>query len=212
MGKSTAAAMLSQMGLPRHDSDAAVHRLTSYGGEAMPAIARVFPDLVQDGSLDRQSLGARAFANPAILRQLEEILHPLVRADISMFLARQCRQRAPVVVLDIPLLLETGLWSWCDLVVVVSAPGFIQRQRVLRRRGMTDRQFDRVLQYQIADPLKRRFADFVIPTGLGRGLTFRCLATLVVFASRHAADKWPPNFYRRQADARSCPRYRNHWP
>ena len=212
MGKSTAAAMLSRMGLPRHDSDATVHDLTRCGGAAVPDIGRIFPDLVRGGSLDRQLLGARAFADPAILRQLEAILHPLVRADISVFLERQCRRRASVVVLDVPLLLEAGLWSWCDVIVVVSAPGFVQRQRVLRRPGMTDLQLDRVLQRQIADRTKRRLADFVVPTGLGRGLTFRRLAALLDLARRGPAHKWPPNPYRRQADARSRPRYRNHRP
>ena len=212
MGKSTAAEMLSRIGLPRHDSDAAVHRLTRRGGAAMPAIARAFPDLVRDGVLDRRQLGARAFANPAILKQLEAILHPLVRAEITAFLACQCRRGASAVVLDVPLLLETGLWAWCDLILVVSAPTFVQRQRVLCRQGMTPAQFARVLRHQIADRTKRRLADFVVPTGLGRGLTYRGLVILTDLARRYPSGKWPPNPYRRLVDARSRPRYRNHRP
>ena len=204
--------MLSRIGLPRHDADAIVHRLTRRGGVAIPPIARVFPDLVRDGVLDRQELGRRAFADPTILRRLEKILHPLVRRDISTFLERQSRRRTSVVVLDVPLLLEAGLWSWCDLVVVVSAPTFVQRQRVLRRPGMTERQFERVLCRQMSDSMKRRFADFVVPTGLGRGLTFQRLAVLVEQARRQPPLKWPPNPYRRRADARNRPRYRDHRP
>jgi dephospho-CoA kinase len=210
MGKSTAAGMLSRMGVPRHDADAAVHRLTGRGGAAMPAIERSWPEVVREGVLDRRALGARAFREPAVLTQLEAILHPLVRADISAFLKRQCRQRAPVVVLDVPLLLEAGLWAWCDLVAVVSAPRFIQRQRVLRRPGMTEEQFERILGRQLSDGAKRRLADFVIPTGLGRGVTFRRLQALVETAKARPPDKWPPHPYRRRIDARNRPRYRNH--
>jgi dephospho-CoA kinase len=212
MGKSTAARMLSHIGLPRHDSDATVHRLTRRGGAAMPAIAAEFPELVRDGVLDRRALGERAFRDPTVLERLEAILHPLVRADISVFLKRHCRLRAPVVVLDVPLLLEAGLWAWCDLVAVVSAPPFVQRQRVLRRPGMTPAQFDRILSRQLPDLAKRRLADFVIPTGLGRGLTFRRLQALAEEAKERPPGRWPPDPYRRRTDARNRSRYRNHRP
>lgn len=212
MGKSTAAAMLSHLGLPRHDSDAAVHRLTARGGAAMPAIERSWPEVVRDGRLDRRALGAKAFREPEVLGRLEAILHPLVRAEISDFLKRNCRQRRPVVVLDVPLLLESGLWAWCDLIAVVSAPPFVQRQRVLRRPGMTEAQFARILGRQLPDRAKRRLADFVVPTGLGRGLTFRRLQALSAAAAAHPPGKWPPDPYRRRMDARNRPRYRDHRP
>ena len=212
MGKSMAVAMLSIMGVPYHDSDRTIHRVTGFDGAAVPAIARAFPELVRDGVLDRKSLADRAFADSRVLKQLELILHPFVRADITAFLRRHARYRTAAVALDVPLLFETGLWTWCDVVTVVSAPGCIQRQRVLGGRGMTKTQMDRVLTHQLPDKVKRRLADFVIPTGLGRALTFRRLAALAKVVRQSPGCKWPPNSYRRAIDARSSPRYRNDRP
>ena len=108
MGKSTAAAMLRRMGVPVHDADAAVHKLTKAGGAALPAIRAAFPDLVGKAGLDRAALSKRAFDDPAVLQKLEQILHPLVLAEQARFLRRQCAGRQRLVALDIPLLLETG--------------------------------------------------------------------------------------------------------
>ena len=137
MGKSNAAAALRRLGLPVHDADAAVHRLQAPGGAALPAIAAAFPGSVADGRLDRAALRAMLRADPAGWPRLEAIVHPLVHRAERRFLARAAARRVPAVVLDIPLLFEGGGDRRCDVTIVVSAPPFVQRARVLRRRGMT---------------------------------------------------------------------------
>lgn len=179
MGKSTAAAMLRRMGIPVHDADAAVHRLLAKGGAAVPAIAAAFPGVVGNGAVDRAALGAAVFKDPAALRRLEAIVHPLVRRAEREFLRRARRQGRRLVVLDIPLLFETGGERRCDAVAVVSAPAFLQAQRVLKRPGMTSERLSAVRASQMADAEKRRRADAVIPTGLGRRPTLRALTRLV---------------------------------
>lgn len=168
MGKSTTAAMLRRLGLPVHDADAVVHRLTAPGGLALGPIAARFPGVVADGALDRAALGARVFGDRAALKDLEAILHPLVRAAERRFLQRARRMRKRAVVLDIPLLYETGGEARCDTVWVASAGPTIQAQRVLRRSGMTRDRLKAIRARQTADAVKRRRADAVIPTGLGR--------------------------------------------
>lgn len=169
MGKSTTAAMLRRLGLPVHDADAVVHRLTAPGGPALAAIARRFPGVVgEDGRLDRAALGARVFGDRVALKDLEAILHPLVRAAERRFLQCARRMRKRAVVLDIPLLYETGGDARCDAVWVASAAPIIQAQRVLRRPGMTRDRLRAIRARQTPDAVKRRRADAVIPTGLGR--------------------------------------------
>ncbi len=179
MGKSTAARMLRRLGVPVHDADAAVHRLMARGGRAVPEIARAFPEVVVDGVVDRQRLGARVFRDPAALRRLEAILHPKVRQEAHDFVKRQRRRGAPVVVLDIPLLFETGGERLCDAVIVVSAPRFVQDARVLRRPGMTRERLAEIRARQLADAIKRRRADHVVQTGLGKCETLRGLRRIV---------------------------------
>lgn len=197
MGKTMAAAMLRRMGIPVHDSDAAVHRLLDQGGAAVPAIAAAFPGVVRNGRVDRQALGARVFGDPEALARLEAIVHPLVHRATQDFLRRCAARRVDVVVLDVPLLFETGGDRRCDLVAVVSAPFFIQRQRVLARPGMTEEKFRGILARQMPDRMKRRLADFVIPTGLGRRTTLRSLERLVSFARAARPLNWPPRPRRR---------------
>jgi dephospho-CoA kinase len=168
MGKSTAARALRRLGVPVHDSDAAVHRLLGPGGAAVRRIAEAFPSTVRAGAVDRTALGRIVFADPAALRRLEAILHPLVGASAHRFLRRHRSARTPVVALDVPLLLETGGERRCDFVVVVSAPPFLQRQRVLGRAGMTEARFAGILRQQMPDSQKRRRADAVVLTGLGK--------------------------------------------
>jgi dephospho-CoA kinase len=175
MGKSTAAAMLRRLGVPVHDADAAVHGLMAKGGAAVPAIQREFPDVVVDGAVDRRALGRRVFDDPAALRRLEAILHPRTRRAARDFIKRHRRRRTPIVVLDIPLLLETGGERLCDAVAVVSAPPFVQAARVLSRPGMTRERFARIRAQQMPDRRKRRRADFVVETGLGKAETLRRL-------------------------------------
>lgn len=180
MGKSTAAAMLRRLGVPLFDADGVVHRLLGPGGVAVQLVLSVFPGVaVGSGGIDRRLLGQRVFGDAEALERLERILHPLVRAEEKRFLARARAHRELLAVLDIPLLLETGGERRCDYVVVVSAPALIQRQRVLRRPGMTEIRLAAILKKQMADREKRRRADFVLPSGLGRNLTLRRLCSIV---------------------------------
>ncbi len=176
MGKSTAVQMLRRARVPVHDADAAVHRLMARNGAAVSAIAKAFPGTVRAGAVDRGKLGARVFGrDPKPLRRLEAILHPLVRRETKSWLSAQARRRAKVVVLDVPLLYETGGPGGYDAVVVISAPAFLQRQRVLRRGGMTPGKLAEILGRQLPDREKRARADFVVTSGLGKTPTRRGL-------------------------------------
>ena len=163
MGKSTAGKMFADEGVPMHDSDEAVHRL--YAGAAAPLVEAAFPGTVVGGSVDRTRLAEQVLGNAEALKRLEAIVHPLVRADADAFVARHRAAHAPLVVLDIPLLFETGGRDRVDKVVVVSAPENIQRQRVLARPGMSEEKLASILARQVPDAEKRRQADFVIDTG-----------------------------------------------
>ncbi|MEM6833935.1 MAG: dephospho-CoA kinase [Pseudomonadota bacterium] len=191
MGKSTAAAMLRRLGLAVFDADASVHSLMGPKGAALPALAQLFPGAVGPRGLDRQAVGAQVFASPEKKAALEALLHPMVRRLQKGFLDRQRRKRAPFVVLDIPLLFETGGHWRCDHVLVVSAPAFLQRQRALARPGMTSQKFDDILSNQMPDYKKRRYADTVIPTGLGKAVTYRALKKALFTLQR--AKKKDPN-------------------
>lgn len=195
MGKTTAAGMLRRMGLPVHDADAAVHRLFGQGGAAVAAVEAAFPGTVRDGAVDRAVLGRRVFQEHEALDQLEAIVHPLVREDANRFLRRCARRRVPIAVLDIPLLFEAGRDRDCDATVLVSAPGFLQAQRVLRRPGMTRRRLAEIRARQMPDVEKRRRADFVVRTGLSRRETLRQLARIVRLV-RHRG-RWRRNAKRR---------------
>jgi dephospho-CoA kinase len=200
MGKSVAANTFRRLGVPVHDADAAVHRLTAPNGRAIPAIAKLFPETVKGGVLDRKKLGARVFADEADLRKLEKILHPMVRRSQKRFLG--VNRRKPLVVLDIPLLFEGGNERRCHAVLVVTASKAIQRQRVMRRSGMTEEKFANILKNQMPDGEKRRRADFVVPTGIG----FRSTLRRVLRIAKHLRHgRWPR---RRHAGDRA--RHGNH--
>ena len=160
MGKSTTANFFREAGVPVHDSDAVVHRL--YEGEAVGPVEAAFPGVAVDGKIDRAKLAAKLVGNPEALRELEEIVHPLVRAVSERFIAEQAARGARVIVLDIPLLFETGGESRVDAVVVVSAPAEVQRARVLGRDGMTAERLDALLARQMSDAEKRARAHFVV--------------------------------------------------
>lgn len=179
MGKSTAHRMLAELGVPVHDADATVHRLFARGGAAVAPLEDAFPGVVADGAVDRVRLSARVMTDAAAFHRLESIVHPLVRQAEQAFLRRQRLARVPLVALDVPLLFETGGERRCDVVAVVSAPSFLQRLRVMRRPGMTADKFHGILARQMPDGEKRRRADFVVPTGLGRALTRRRLVGIV---------------------------------
>ena len=162
MGKSTTAAMFAEEGVPVWDADAAVARLYAPGGAGGSAIARLRPEAVRgDGSVDREALRHWVTADPAALPALEAAIHPLVGADRERFLAET---DAPVVLVDIPLLLETGGEALADTVVVASAPAAAQRARVLAREGMTPERLDAILARQVPDAEKRARADHVVET------------------------------------------------
>lgn len=165
MGKSTTAKMFAELGIPVHDSDEAVHRL--YAGPAVPLVEAAFPGVTVDGRIDRTLLGQRVIGNGEAIRTLEKIVHPLVRTDADAFVARHREAGAKLAVLDIPLLFETGGRERVDKVVVVTAPGDIQRQRVLARPGMSAEKFEAILARQVPDAEKRRLADYVVDTGAG---------------------------------------------
>lgn len=179
MGKTTAANMLRRLGVPVHDADATVHRLLGRGGAAVPLVEAAFPGVVRDGAVDRAVLGRRVFEDPEALRRLEAILHPLVRRAERRFLARSAAARVPIVVLDIPLLFETGAERRCDATIVVTAPRFVQRARVLRRPGMTAARLAAIEARQMPDAEKRRRADFIVRTGRDRRATLRALTRIV---------------------------------
>ena len=162
MGKSRTATFFAEAGVPVHDSDAVVHAV--YEREAVPAIARAFPGAVVDGKVDRTRLAKMVVGDDAALARLEAIVHPLVSTARDKFLAEAQARGAPVVVLDVPLLFETGGERGCDAVVVVSAPMEIQRRRAFGRPGMTEEKFAGLVAKQMPDAEKRRRADFIVDT------------------------------------------------
>ena len=177
MGKSTTARMFAEAGVPVHDSDEAVHRL--YAGKAAPLVEAAFPGTTVSGVVDRAKLGERVLADAAALKRLEAIIHPLVRADADAFLARNRAAGAPLAVLDIPLLFETGGRNRVDKVVVVTAPAEVQRQRVLARPGMTQEKLASILDKQVPDAQKRRQADFIVDTGQGMDAARAAVAAII---------------------------------
>lgn len=161
MGKSTTARMFADEGVPVWDADAVVHRLYAPGGAAVQAVKAIFPDVIEDGAVSREGLKAKIAADPTVLDRLQDAVHPLVAADRLAFLKNA---DAPVVLLDIPLLFETGADALCDKVVVVTVPHDIQKERVMARGEMTETDFQMILSRQMPDAEKRERADFVIET------------------------------------------------
>ncbi len=154
------------------------------GGAAVAAVEAAFPGVVANGAADRERLAVRVFQKPAELERLEGILHPAVRRATRAFLGRQARAGRPLVVLDIPLLFETGGGPLCDSVVVVTAPAFVQRTRVMGRRGMTPARFQAIQAKQMPDSEKRRRADFIVNTGLSKAATLRQLRAITTLVRR----------------------------
>ena len=165
MGKSTTAQMFRDQGVPVLDADEVVHAL--YGGTAVSPVESAFPGVSIDGTIDRERLRARVLGDSEALKRLECIVHPLVAEARQTFLAEARARKAPLVVLDIPLLFETGLDREVDQIVVVSAPEAVQKARVLARPGMTEAQLSAILARQVPDAEKRSRADWVVDTGAG---------------------------------------------
>ncbi len=177
MGKSTTAGLFTQAGVPVYDADATVHALYASGGAAVEAVRALFPGAIRDGAVDRTALAAEVVGAPDKLRALEQAVHPLVAAHRAAFFDRL--GEADVVVLDIPLLFETGGEAQVDKVVVVSAPQAMQRERVLARPGMTPQKLDAILARQLPDADKRARADFVIDTSQGIDAARRQVADIL---------------------------------
>jgi dephospho-CoA kinase len=207
MGKSTAAAALRRRGIPVHDADATVHALLGPQGGAVREVLEAFPGTgTLDTGIDRAALGRVVFGDAAALKRLERILHPKVGAAEQRFLAACARRRVPLVVRDVPLLYETGGERRCDAVLVVSAPAFLQRQRVLGRKGMTKARLRDILAKQMPDREKRRRTPYIVETGLGKRHSLKMLLAFVrLIRSRHGTGSAYSN-------ARDRPRYRNHRP
>lgn len=177
MGKSTAVGLLRLMGVAVFDSDQLVHDLLECNRSVIAAVHRACPECWSPrySRIDRQKLGALAFRDEDLRLFLENLLHPYVWDGQKRFVAHQRRMGAKIVVLDVPLLYETGAERRCDAVMCVDAPGFIQRQRVLRRGRMTEGKFAAILARQLPQSEKKKRADIVIPTSLGRRVTYRSL-------------------------------------
>jgi dephospho-CoA kinase len=165
MGKSTTAKLFAEAGVPVYDADAAVHKI--YEGEAAPAIEAAFPGTTVEGRVDRAKLSAKVVHDPAAIKQLEQIVHPMLGASRKKFLDDAERAGAPVVVMDIPLLFETGGEKRVDAVVVVTTSPESQRERILARGTMTSEALDAILARQLPDAEKRKRADFVVDTSHG---------------------------------------------
>jgi dephospho-CoA kinase len=185
MGKSTTSAMFQAEGVPVYDADAAVHALYAKGGAAVAPVEAAFPGVVVDGAIDRAKLSAQVVGNPEALKRLEAVVHPLVGESRKVFFQAAAAVNAPLVILDIPLLFETGGERNVAAVIVVSAPEAVQRERVMARPDMTTEKLDAILARQLPDAEKRARADIVIDTSKGldsareqvRAATTRLLAS-----------------------------------
>jgi dephospho-CoA kinase len=165
MGKSTTAKLFAEAGAPVYDADATVHQI--YEGEAAPVIEAAFPGTTVDGKVDRAKLSARVVHDPAAMKQLEGLVHPMLRAHHQKFLDDAERSGVAVAVVDVPLLFETGGEKRVDAVVVVTTSPEIQRERILARDNMTAEKLDHILARQMPDAEKRKRADFVVDTSHG---------------------------------------------
>lgn len=165
MGKSTTAKLFEEAGAPVYDADATVHKI--YEGEAVPAVEAAFPGSTANGKVDRQKLSAMVVNNPEAMKRLETIVHPMLRSHQQKFLSDVEKAGAPVAVLDVPLLFETGGEKRVDAVVVVTTTPEVQRERILARENMTPEKLDAILARQLPDAEKRKRADFVVDTSYG---------------------------------------------
>lgn len=200
MGKSWGARCFRHLGVPVHDADACVHRLMASGGKAVASIENHFPGVkTAQGGIDRQKLAGHVLGQDENLDTLEAILHPLVHADQRRFLARMAAQGQSLAVLDIPLLYETQARARVDAVVVMSAPAWVQRQRVLRRPTMTAEKFEAILDRQTPDQQKRQLAEFIVTTGGPRGESLRQITNVVKVAKQLNGRAWSPHWGRTTA-------------
>jgi dephospho-CoA kinase len=197
MGKSAASDMLRAMGVPIHDADATVHVLMGPNGKAVPAIAALCPEALKTDDkgrdfIDRKILGKHIFADPALKTAVEGVLYPMVQDSEAAFIAAREKEGHRLVVLDVPLLFETGWDSRVDKTIVVSAPFEVQKARVMARPGMTEERFNSVLKAQMPDAEKRARADYVVDTGTTLEETRQRLASIVAELAPPAPTPRPP--------------------
>jgi len=191
MGKTTVARAFQQNGIAVYDADAAVHQLTDFKGKAVGSVKKVFPEAVKNNCVDRRALGSIVYRNKKALAYLESILHPLVQ-DMQLEFLRQCgKSRKRLVVLDFPLLYENSIDRFCDAVAVVTAPLYLQKIRVLGRPGMTPKRFNQIIKNQLPDLDKRKRADFIIQTGLGRNHSLLCVRNIIDIVQNCRGNCWP---------------------
>ncbi|HEU5046548.1 MAG TPA: dephospho-CoA kinase [Rickettsiales bacterium] len=179
MGKTTVAKQFAECGVAVCDSDKIVHALLGRRGEAVEKVAKLFPHALEGEIINRTLLGREVFGQKGKLAALEAILHPLVRKHQQIFIRRARGRKKNIVVLDIPLLFETHAEKRCDYVVVVTAPAFLQRQRVLQRMHMTPEKLASILARQMPDSRKRKLADFIVPTGMGKYYSLKAVRAIL---------------------------------
>ena len=192
MGKTTAAQIFRQLKVPVYDADGVVHEFMGENGAGVDLVGEAFEGVVSKGCVDRQALGEHVFDDEPALSALEAIVHPFVISRQLMFLKIAASQRRPLVVLDVPLLFETGGEANCDAVAVVSAPQYLQKIRVMGRPGMTEKKLRAILQRQMSDQEKRRRADFIIPSGLGKRRSLQSIQEIIKVAITSPSTHWRP--------------------
>ena len=183
-GKTTIGKMCNHFKIPVHDADKTVHDLIGPNGAAVPMIVELFGDIrTLENGIDREKLGEIAFSSFEGKKALESVIHPLVESNRNKFLARMRGQRQKMVVVDIPLLFETGSEVFCDSVICVWAPEFLQRKRALARSGMSEKKLNDILSYQLPQNIKMQLADFCLPTGLGKAYSYKLLKRWLFFST-----------------------------
>jgi dephospho-CoA kinase len=193
MGKTETAKMFGRHGIPVCDSDATVHMLYEKGGLAVEPIRALFPAAVVEGRVDRDLLGRAVLDKPDAMKRLEAVVHPLVGVAQRAFLENAAASGAKMAVIDVPLLFETGGEKRVDVVVVVSAPSEIQRQRVLARPGMSPEKFELILSKQVSDAEKRRRADFVVDSSKGLEHAERQVVAIIEALKHRPGNIWAAN-------------------
>lgn len=193
-GKSTVADLFRRFGIPVISADALVHDLQDIHGAAVNPIGKLFPDAVRDGKVDRRVLASHTLGNRENLKKLEAIMHPLVRQERRRQLAAFAMRRTPVVVLEIPLLFETGAWRLCDLVVTTSAPVYVQKRRAMQRPHMTEEKFEHILKHQLSDNHRRRHSAFIVHTGRGRHESLREVKRIIHYLKTAPSLRWRPGY------------------
>lgn len=178
MGKTTTSNLFKYIGVPVFDADASVHKILSKDRDIIEKINQIFPNVIVNGKIDRKALGDQVFDNLDHIKKLESIIHPIVRNKRSLFIRKMNRFRYPLVLLDIPLLFESKTEQLCDYVAVVTSPFFLQRDRVLKRDGMSAEKFIKILNRQIPDKIKKKKADFIIFSSLGKYQTLRTVKSI----------------------------------